>query len=238
MTSRARLPMTSIWVIFPFAIVNRTTLNNRPRGAITMPTAPLTSARRASRASCPKAIACFAQTAAPRISAGAPDGAGARLREPRDPDRGRREGLRSRRRATPQERHRRPRAAERERGRAPPRHRARDGGRGWQAAWSPLRNGRRSARSPRTARRTCRAARRPGARGIGAAQSQPRLLNGVVHFAQRAEHPVRHGAQVGSVFFESLGQIVALVHRSHFLVAFRHGTDAAASANVTRGGNQ
>ena len=38
---------------------------------------------------------------------------------------------------------------------------------------------------------------------------------------------------MGSVLFELLGQIVALVHRSHFLVAFRHGTDAAATANVT-----
>jgi hypothetical protein len=43
------------------------------------------------------------------------------------------------------------------------------------------------------------------ARGIGAAQSQPRFLNGVVHLAQRAEHAVRDGAQVSSVLFESLG---------------------------------
>jgi hypothetical protein len=63
------------------------------------------------------------------------------------------------------------------------------------------------------------------ARGIGAAESQPRFLNSVVHLAQRAEHPVSHGAQVGSVLFESLGQIVAFVHRSHFLVAFRLSVD-------------
>jgi hypothetical protein len=56
-------------------------------------------------------------------------------------------------------------------------------------------------------------------RGIGAVESQPRFLNRVVHLADRAEHPVRYRAQVGSVLFESLGQIVAFVHRSHFLVA-------------------
>ena len=72
------------------------------------------------------------------------------------------------------------------------------------------------------------------ARGIGAAESQPRFLNGVVHLAQRAEHPVSHGAQVGSVLFESLGQIIAFVHRSHFLVAFRHSTDGRTVNNVTR----
>jgi len=57
--------------------------------------------------------------------------------------------------------------------------------------------------------------------GIGAAQSQPGFLNGIVHVAQRAQHPIRHGAQAGSVFFESLGQVVVFVHRSHFLDVFR-----------------
>jgi hypothetical protein len=75
------------------------------------------------------------------------------------------------------------------------------------------------------------------ARGIGAAESQPRFLNGVVDLGQRAEHPVRHGAQVGSVLFESLGQMIAFVHRSHFLVTFRHGTDGRTVCNVTQGGN-
>ena len=75
------------------------------------------------------------------------------------------------------------------------------------------------------------------ARSIGAAQSQPRFLNGVVHLAQRAEHPVRHGAQVASVLFELLGQILAFVHRSHFLVAFRHSSDGRTADNVTQGGN-
>jgi hypothetical protein len=69
--------------------------------------------------------------------------------------------------------------------------------------------------------------------GIGAAQSQPRFLNGVVHLAQRAEHPVSHGAQVRSVLFEPFGQILEFVHRSHFLVAFRHNTDGPAARNVT-----
>jgi hypothetical protein len=49
--------MTSISVIFSLAIVNRSALSNRPRGAITMPIAPFTSAGRASRARCPKATA-------------------------------------------------------------------------------------------------------------------------------------------------------------------------------------
>jgi hypothetical protein len=37
------------------------------------------------------------------------------------------------------------------------------------------------------------------ARGLSMAEPQPRFLNGVVDLAQRAEHPVRHGAQMGSV---------------------------------------
>ncbi len=48
---------------------------------------------------------------------------------------------------------------------------------------------------------------------IGAAEPQPRLLDRVVCLAQRAEHPVGHAAQMGSVLFESLGQIVAFVRR-------------------------
>jgi hypothetical protein len=50
-------------------------------------------------------------------------------------------------------------------------------------------------------------------RAIDAAEPQPRFLNGVVHLAQRAEHPVGHGAQVGSVRFESLGQKLVFAHR-------------------------
>jgi hypothetical protein len=38
---------------------------------------------------------------------------------------------------------------------------------------------------------------------------------------------------VGSVLFESLGQILAFVHRSHFLVAFRHNPDGRTARNVT-----
>ena len=56
--------------------------------------------------------------------------------------------------------------------------------------------------------------------GIGAAESQPRFLNGVVHLGERAEHPVRHAAQVGAMVFESLGQIIAFVHRSTFSSLF------------------
>jgi len=41
---RAGSPITSISVILPFAIVKVSALDNRPRGAITRPIAPLTSA--------------------------------------------------------------------------------------------------------------------------------------------------------------------------------------------------
>jgi hypothetical protein len=51
--SRAGLPMTSISVILPFAIVNRSALASFPRGATTTPMAPSTSAGRVSWARCP-----------------------------------------------------------------------------------------------------------------------------------------------------------------------------------------
>ena len=53
----------------------------------------------------------------------------------------------------------------------------------------------------------------------------------VVDPAQRAEHPVRHGAQMGPVLLESLGQVIGLVHRSHFPVGFRHGSNRGCAAN-------
>ena len=51
--SRAGLPMTSISVILPFAIVKRSALTNRPCGATMTPMAPSTSAGCVSRARCP-----------------------------------------------------------------------------------------------------------------------------------------------------------------------------------------
>jgi MFS family permease len=51
--SRVGSPMTSISVILRFAIVKRSALTNRPRGATTMPMAPFTSAGCVSRARCP-----------------------------------------------------------------------------------------------------------------------------------------------------------------------------------------
>ena len=42
--------------------------------------------------------------------------------------------------------------------------------------------------------------------GVGAAEPQPGLLDGVVGLAQRAEHPVGDRPQVGAVLVESLGQ--------------------------------
>ena len=42
--------------------------------------------------------------------------------------------------------------------------------------------------------------------GVAALQPQPRLLHGVVGFAERAEHAVAHGPQAGPVLLELLGQ--------------------------------
>ena len=68
--------------------------------------------------------------------------------------------------------------------------------------------------------------RQPGAEvldatGVGAAEAKPGFLDGVVGLAQRAEHPVRHRAQLRPGGLESLCQPVLLVHRSHSFVAFR-----------------
>jgi hypothetical protein len=49
--------------------------------------------------------------------------------------------------------------------------------------------------------------------GVGAAESQPRVLHRVVGLAQRTEHPVRDRAQVGAVLFESGSQEFLFVHR-------------------------
>jgi hypothetical protein len=40
-----------------------------------------------------------------------------------------------------------------------------------------------------------------------------RSRDGSRHLAQRAEHPVGNGAQISSMLFESLGQILAFVHQ-------------------------
>ena len=57
---------------------------------------------------------------------------------------------------------------------------------------------------------------------VGPVEAQPRLLDRVVGLAQRAEHPVGHGAQPGSVLLEMLRQELALIHRSHPFVAGGH----------------
>jgi hypothetical protein len=53
---------------------------------------------------------------------------------------------------------------------------------------------------------------------VRAAEPQPRLLDGVVGLARRAEHPVGHRRQAGSLPFEALGEPVDLVHRSRSCV--------------------
>ena len=69
---------------------------------------------------------------------------------------------------------------------------------------------------------------------LGAAETQPGFLDGVVRFADRAEHPVGHRPQVTSVLLESLCQPILFVHRSHLLVVFRHCSDERNPADVTR----
>jgi hypothetical protein len=131
--------------------------------------APFTSAGRVSCARWPQVTAPFAQTAAPRISFGAPAGTGISARTTRS---------------------------------------------GSRTASRPSKSAPRSAAMKASTTSRCRTRSGSGA-------------------AVAAEHPVSHGAQVGSVLFESLGQIIALVHRSHVLVALRHGTDRRTARNVT-----
>jgi hypothetical protein len=50
--------------------------------------------------------------------------------------------------------------------------------------------------------------------GVGAAEPDPRLLDGVVGLAGGAQHPVGDGSQPGPVLLESFCQPVALIHRS------------------------
>ena len=64
--------------------------------------------------------------------------------------------------------------------------------------------------------------RQPGAQvldvaGVGAAQADPGLLDGVVGLAHRAEHAERHAAQVGAVGLESIREPVLVVHAVTFL---------------------
>jgi hypothetical protein len=51
------------------------------------------------------------------------------------------------------------------------------------------------------------------AAGAGAAEPQPRLLDGVVGLGGRAQHPVGHRPQMRPVLLEPLGQPVVVVHR-------------------------
>jgi len=52
--------------------------------------------------------------------------------------------------------------------------------------------------------------------GIGAADAQPCLLEGVIGFGERAEHPVGDASQVIAVLFESIGRRWA---RSHLVTS-------------------
>ena len=71
------------------------------------------------------------------------------------------------------------------------------------------------------------------AAGVGAAQPQPGLLDGVLGLGQRAEHPVGHRPQMRAVRLELRRYEVVLVHRSHSFVAICHSSDRAKVADVT-----
>ncbi len=51
-------------------------------------------------------------------------------------------------------------------------------------------------------------------RGVRPAVADPGVLDRVVRVAERAEHAVGHGAQVGPVLLEALGLPVPVIHRS------------------------
>jgi hypothetical protein len=69
--------------------------------------------------------------------------------------------------------------------------------------------------------------------GVGAAEPQPGLLDSVVRLGQRAEHPVRHRAQVRALLLEPLGQKLLIGHRYAPSLGIRHTTDEPNRADVT-----
>jgi hypothetical protein len=48
--------------------------------------------------------------------------------------------------------------------------------------------------------------------GVGAAQPQPGLLHRIVGLARRAQHPVGHGVQVGTVVLKALCEELLIAH--------------------------
>jgi hypothetical protein len=56
---------------------------------------------------------------------------------------------------------------------------------------------------------------------VGALETEPGFLDGVLRFAGRAEHPVGDLVQVAPLRLKPVGQFVAGVHWSPFLVAVR-----------------
>ncbi len=70
--------------------------------------------------------------------------------------------------------------------------------------------------------------------GVAPAESQPRLLHGIVRLAEGAEHPVGDGAQVASMLLELPGQPVNFVHRSHSFETSCQCIDRREGADVTR----
>ena len=73
---------------------------------------------------------------------------------------------------------------------------------------------------------------------VGAAEADPRFLDGVVRIGQGAEHAVGDAAQVGAVCLEALGQpgvlIHVFIHVSCPLVGRCHRSDPTHMIDVTR----
>jgi hypothetical protein len=60
---------------------------------------------------------------------------------------------------------------------------------------------------------------------IGPAQAQPRFLNRIIGFDGRAEDSKGYRAKMAACFLKLVCQPGEFSHRSHFLLAFRHGYD-------------
>jgi hypothetical protein len=75
---------------------------------------------------------------------------------------------------------------------------------------------------------------------VGAAETEPGLLDRVVGLVHRAEHPMGHRSQIGSVGLETLRQPLVVLHPSRLPFVVRHSIDGTVPVDVTshRGGER
>jgi hypothetical protein len=57
---------------------------------------------------------------------------------------------------------------------------------------------------------------------VRAGEAEPGLLDGIVSFGKRGQHPAGHGAQMGPVLLKVLRQPYLFIHLSHFPVVSCH----------------